>query len=344
MGDELTAGQRSALALEDGGTVGDAETRGVNHSTVRLARVVKARAPEVYERLLRGEIGVGKAYKLARDGEEPPAHPAAAIFPMMGAEDRATLKADIERHGYREDMPPVLLHRDGRIIDGRNRVSVCDELGIPYPTAVYDKPDETVLGFVLSLNLSRRQLDTTQKALVAARMANLKEGRPAKTRSQDLVSQAEAAKVMGISVESVKRADKVLKSGDKKLIDEVERGDKKVTVAARSLGTTRPRKVGTGKPAAPSGRITALPPADVRISDPRPADVCLQFSNLINRLAEIAERNDAAWLRDHYPPELVKDLDLSLGLATDFLGAVLDQHRARKNGSAGTTAEPLNLN
>jgi hypothetical protein len=146
MSEELTAGQRVALAVKAGGTEADAEAHGAPYASVRLGRIIEARAPKVFERLLRGEIGVTKAYRLATGGEEPPSHPAAAIFPMMGVEDRARLKADLEEYGYREGEQPVLLHPDGRIIDGRNRASVCDELGLEYPAAIYDGTEEDVLG------------------------------------------------------------------------------------------------------------------------------------------------------------------------------------------------------
>jgi len=49
------------------------------------------------------------------------------------------------------------------------------------------------LGFVVSLNLQRRHLDTSQRAMVASRLANMAEGRPSKTVEISTVSQHEAA-------------------------------------------------------------------------------------------------------------------------------------------------------
>ncbi len=66
--------------------------------------------------------------------------------------------------------------------------------------------------------------------MVAAKIATLGEGRPAETRSIDLVSQDNAAGLLNVSVPSVKRAKKVQESGDAALIADVESG--KVTVSA----------------------------------------------------------------------------------------------------------------
>jgi len=66
--------------------------------------------------------------------------------------------------------------------------------------------------FVLSLNLHRRHLNESQRAVIATKIANLGEGRPQKTTSKDvvIVSQSDAATLMGVSVTSVQRAKKVL--------------------------------------------------------------------------------------------------------------------------------------
>jgi glycine cleavage system H lipoate-binding protein len=66
--------------------------------------------------------------------------------------------------------------------------------------------------------------------MVAAKIANMSEGRHSATRSIDLVAQDAAAEMLNVSVPSVKRAKKVQESGDASLIADVESG--KVTVSA----------------------------------------------------------------------------------------------------------------
>jgi hypothetical protein len=62
------------------------------------------------------------------------------------------------------------------------------------------------------MNVSRH-LDESQRAMVAARLANLGEGRPGKTASIDAVSQPQAAERLNVSRPSVQRAAAVLDKG-----------------------------------------------------------------------------------------------------------------------------------
>ena len=96
-------------------------------------------------------------------------HPVAAIFPEMFGAPFAELVADIQQNGLRE---PVLLHPDGSIIDGRNRYRACREAGIEPTFRTWDGQG-SLIALVLSLNLHRRQLNESQRAMVGARVAPL---------------------------------------------------------------------------------------------------------------------------------------------------------------------------
>ena len=87
----------------------------------------------------------------------------------------------------------------------------------------------SLLSFVISLNLFRRHLNESQRAMVAAKLAELEQGAN-QHRSIDLPSQAQAAEMLNVSRPSVQRARKIRESGDEKLIADVESG--KVTVSA----------------------------------------------------------------------------------------------------------------
>jgi hypothetical protein len=91
------------------------------------------------------------------------AHPAATIFPPMVEEDFQALKADIAAYGLRE---PLWLF-EGKILDGRNRYLACQELGIEPITQEWNGNGSAV-AFVVSLNLTRRHLNSGQRAVCAA--------------------------------------------------------------------------------------------------------------------------------------------------------------------------------
>jgi hypothetical protein len=71
--------------------------------------------------------------------------------------------------------------------------------------------------------------------MAAARLTNLGEGRPKKTRSNDLVSvsQDQAAELLNVSTPSVKRAKTVIECGTPELISAVEAGRIAVSAAAK---------------------------------------------------------------------------------------------------------------
>jgi N6-adenosine-specific RNA methylase IME4 len=90
-------------------------------------------------------------------------HPVAEMFPLIEGDDYQSLVEDVKRHGVRE---PVWLHPDGSIIDGRNRARAAADAGVHLPTRTWDGTGSLV-EFVLSLNLHRRHLSSSQKAILA---------------------------------------------------------------------------------------------------------------------------------------------------------------------------------
>lgn len=139
-----------------------------------------------------------------------------------------TFRADIAEHGLRE---PIWLHADGSIIDGRNRYRACIELGIE-PAFETWNGNGSLVAFVVSLNLHRRHLTESQRAMVAAKLAQLEVGAN-QHRSIDLPSQEEAAKMLNVSVPSIKRARAVYTNGDPVLVAAVDRGEVAVSAAAQ---------------------------------------------------------------------------------------------------------------
>jgi len=162
-------------------------------------------------------------------------HPLADMFPMMDGAARDDLRADIAQHGQRE---PIWLYAGDRepgeaprILDGRNRYECCVELGVLPQTRHYRGAD--LVGFVVSLNLRRRHLDESQRAIIAARLATFSDGRPSKETPQICgVSAIRAAGLLNVSPRSVELARHVVRDGAPELVRAVEQGRASVYAAA----------------------------------------------------------------------------------------------------------------
>lgn len=86
------------------------------------------------------------------------------IFPLLEGEEFESLKADIAANGLIE---PIWVYQ-GKIIDGRNRYRACVELNLEPKFREWSGDSPTALVcFVLSLNLHRRHLNSSQRAVLA---------------------------------------------------------------------------------------------------------------------------------------------------------------------------------
>lgn len=148
-------------------------------------------------------------------------HRLAAVFPPMTAEEYEGLKADIAARGQVE---PILA-RDEWIYDGRHRWRACVDLGLE-PRVEQLAPDCDVVALVLSKNLHRRHLSTSQRAIVAAQLATLRE-------SDARITIEDAAKQLNVSERSVISAKSVLDQAAPDIVDAVQRGEMPVSFAAR---------------------------------------------------------------------------------------------------------------
>lgn len=168
-------------------------------------------------------------------------HPVADIFPLMSDTEFANLCDDIRANGLRE---PIWTFRDA-IIDGRNRFNACRAVGVEPRFEEWDGIG-SLSTFVVSLNLHRRHLNESQRGMVAARIANMRQGERTDIPSiEGRWSQADAAQQLNVSVSSVERASKVLNDGVLDLTERVEAGEISLTAAARvaSLPKTKQKRL-----------------------------------------------------------------------------------------------------
>lgn len=162
-------------------------------------------------------------------------HQIAEIFPSIEGAEFQALVDDIQKNGC---IQPLVMYQ-GKILDGRNRWRACEKLGIKPKTTDYRGDDP--IGFVLSLNLTRRHLNESQRAMVGAKIATLGKGQrpesePGRDGSIDPSGSKtikKAAEKLNVSSGSIKRARKVEEEGTKELKRAVERGDVAVSVAAK---------------------------------------------------------------------------------------------------------------
>lgn len=164
-------------------------------------------------------------------------HPLAELFPLIEGQAYWDLVADIREHGIRE--PVVML--DGMVLDGRNRYLAGREAGVAIPTVNFEGDDP--LAFVLSLNLTRRHLTESQRAMVAAKLARLPQGARTDLAPIEAMSQPEAAERMQVSRTSLQRAVQVQERGAASLVASVETGAVTVAAAAEVAKLPEPLQV-----------------------------------------------------------------------------------------------------
>jgi len=165
---------------------------------------------------------------------KPGLHPACAVFPPMPDEDMKKLAEDIRQNGLIE--PITML--GGLLLDGRCRWDACKIVGVEPSVTEYSGDDP--ISFLLSKNLHRRQLSTSQKAMVAARLANLQHGtnrfgQKVEGFAEAFYSRADVAKASKISVAQVQFAKRVITQAAPHIIQMVDDGSVRVQVAAEAI-------------------------------------------------------------------------------------------------------------
>ena len=168
-------------------------------------------------------------------------HPAAEAFPMMNAEQYAGLKADMAERGQQE----AIVYWQGQLVDGRNRLKACRELKLAPTECELDESTDPV-AYVISANLHRRHLTTTQRSMVAAKFAMLKNGSNQHKKEGPPIGgpsrRDDAAKLLNVSIRSVDRAKQIVANGSKELVQAVELGDVKSLSQAVKLIKNVPDK------------------------------------------------------------------------------------------------------
>lgn len=166
-------------------------------------------------------------------------HEIADCWPMIEPEKFGELCDDIAENGL---LNSIVLF-EGKILDGRNRYKACVEVGVEPTFTEYDGDDPT--GHAISLNNMRRDLNPSQRAMVAEKLANICVGDYLGNQHEacaDLrtpaVSQSEAAEQMGVSRRLVQKARRVNSGAEEGITSMVEDGDLSLEAAEHLMSLT----------------------------------------------------------------------------------------------------------
>jgi hypothetical protein len=171
-------------------------------------------------------------------------HDIASVFPMMKEKDLANLASDIKKNGLQNK---IILY-ENKILDGRNRYKACLMAGVTPKLEEYkgDNPVE----YNISVNLQRRHLTKSMKAVSASRKANMSHGgdRPSKKDSNFdcaqmpfATSKAEAAERFDVS-ERMIGIVRTIERDAPELISKIEYEDMTVTAAAKEIKQRKKRQ------------------------------------------------------------------------------------------------------
>ena len=182
-------------------------------------------------------------------------HALADLFPLMEGAEFDAFVASIKDDGQNE---PIVLY-ESKILDGRNRYRACVAIGVEPITVDFDElvavgkvKTASPVRYVMAMNLSRRHLNTSQRALIAAELANLRVGNPyGASRDEDGqfapidekttigVSQTAAADILNVDRSTVVAAKMLLREGTPEQIQAVRSGHAAVSTFAKQARATR---------------------------------------------------------------------------------------------------------
>jgi hypothetical protein len=200
-------------------------------------------------------------------------HPLSDLFPMMDDAALQELAADIKENGLEDQI--ILL--DGKILDGRNRyeallINGTDPSGFIKELDHDDFLRGDPLAYVLSKNLHRRHLTASQRAMVASKLATMRQGERtdlAPSATLQKVSRSTAAAALNVSERSVASAAVVREHGTPELVAAVEAGAIPVSTAATLAREPAEQQNSAVVEIANNGRRAARPADDGDDAPPR---------------------------------------------------------------------------
>jgi ParB-like chromosome segregation protein Spo0J len=166
-------------------------------------------------------------------------HQYCELIPSCTEEEFKELKEDIKENGLRLPIKTF----DNKILDGRSRYRACVELEaenhpVEFKKEVFYSSAKEVsaqdaLAYVISMNVKRRHLSASQRALIAARLVTSKLGGDRSVKLPTEITQEQVAKLAGVSTKMVTDAVKV--SSKPELAEKVLKGELSVASTAKRI-------------------------------------------------------------------------------------------------------------
>ena len=220
-------------------------------------------------------------------------HPDANSVRMMTDSEYQALRDDIKKNGQ---LVPATICQ-GRLLDGRNRLKACTELGIGLWVENAGDSDVDTVAMVYSLNVTRRHLNTAERAFMGADLANIeKPGAPigntnaSKTKVQNgqlnrerKYTRHEAATVVECSPQDITAARNV-----RKYAPELEEKAKSGEVHIREAERLAKKKAAPKKP---KKKVTPITPTTETVDKAATWDDLLRCVNSDTALLALAKED-----------------------------------------------------
>jgi hypothetical protein len=221
-----------------------------------------------------------------------PAHPITDLFPFKTGQALDDLAASIKEHGLLE----YIVLYDGKVLDGRRRQAACIRAGVkPLYRDFGSRASDgfSPLEWAFATNFHRRDLSKAERALAAAKYANMKcgENQHTNTNGTKPISRREAGARFDVDPRTIDRAKKVLKG-----VPELEQAVLTETVSmsdAAAIAGADPKlqrqalaDVAGGKAGTLKEAVAGARPPPV----PDPFELCRAIDELISQVEAVPVR------------------------------------------------------
>jgi ParB-like nuclease family protein len=158
-------------------------------------------------------------------------HQLCEIIPPCTEAEFKELKEDIKTNGLQVPIKTF----EAKILDGRSRHKACVELEreghpVEFKRESFLGSAKDALACVISMNVKRRHLSASQRALIVARLVTSKLGGDRSVKLPTEITQEDVARLAGVAVKTVTDAKKVM--GHPDLVEKVLNGKLAVAKAA----------------------------------------------------------------------------------------------------------------